>query len=289
VTLTRTFQVGDLTCHTLEGGRQWLDGGAMFGIVPRVLWERVIDVDDKNRIPLAMRCLAIEHPEGLVLVDTGVGNKEDDKFRGIYGIANDGDPGPTQLEDGLATLGYAPEDVRFVLNTHLHFDHAGGNTFRDGTGRVAPTFPNARYVVQRGELEFAMNTNERTAGSYLPPNFVPVTEAHRWELLDDHREVLPGIRTLATPGHVPHHQSILVESGDQIACFLGDLVPTTRHLRIPWIMGYDLEPVVTMEFKQKILPQAADEGWVLIFEHDPDHLGGTVRPDGRKFVIDRSL
>ena len=172
-----SFTVGDLQCHTIEAGRQWLDGGAMFGIVPKPLWERVIEVDEKNRIPLAMRCLVIEHDDGPVLIDTGLGNKENEKFRSIYGVDNAGAEGRTQLEAGLRELGWGPDDVRWVINTHLHFDHAGGNTFVDEAGHVAPSFPRATYVVARDELAFAMHTNERTAGSYLPPNFVPITDS----------------------------------------------------------------------------------------------------------------
>jgi len=157
-----TFKVGRLTCHALEGGTQRLDGGAMFGVVPKPLWQRRIPADERNRIPLALRCLLVEHDAGLVLVDTGLGNKEDDKFKDIYGVANEGKNGRTQLEDALAELGYQPADIRWVIDTHLHFDHAGGNTYRDPSGRVTPSFPQARYVVQRKELEFARHTNERS-------------------------------------------------------------------------------------------------------------------------------
>src|SRR2546428_3806572 len=155
-----TFQVGRLRCHALEAGMQRLDGGAMFGVVPKPLWERRIPPDGRNRIPLALRCLLVEHDAGLVLIDTGLGNKENDKFRDIYGVENAGAGGRTRLEDALAELGHRPEDVRWVIDTHLHFDHAGGNTWRDPAGSVAPTFPNATYVVQKGELEFARRTNE---------------------------------------------------------------------------------------------------------------------------------
>lgn len=284
-----TFSVGDLRCHTIEAGRQWLDGGAMFGVVPKVLWQRTIDVDDKNRIPLAMRCLLVEHDDGLVLVDTGLGNKENEKFRSIYGVDNAGAGGLTHLEDGLHQLGFSPDDVRTVINTHLHFDHAGGNTRVGADGRVEPAFPAATYVLARPELEFAGNTNERTAGSYLPPNFEPITGAGRWRLQDEPGVVVPGVSTLATPGHVPHHRSVLVTSAGETACFLGDLVPTTRHLPLPWIMGYDLEPLVTLENKRELLGRAVDEGWTLVFEHDPDRGRGVPTRDGDRIVLSESL
>ena len=276
-----TFQVGRLTCHTLEAGLQRLDGGAMFGVVPKPLWERRIPPDERNRIPLALRCLLVEHDAGLVLIDTGLGNKESDKFKDIYGVANEGTGGRTRLEDALARLGYRPEDVRWVINTHLHFDHAGGNTYRDPAGNVVPTFPGARYVVQKGELDFARHTNERTAASYLPHNFEPVS----FELVDGEAEVLPGIRCLPTPGHVPFHQSVLVESGGERACFLADLVPTSAHLPLPWIMGYDLLPLTTLESKRQLYRRAEAEGWVLVFEHDPGVAAGRLGREGKGFGL----
>jgi glyoxylase-like metal-dependent hydrolase (beta-lactamase superfamily II) len=276
-----TFRVGHLTCHALEAGRQHLDGGAMFGVVPKALWERRIPADARNRIPLALRCLVVEHEDGLVLIDTGIGNKEDAKFSDIYGLENAGTGGRTLLEDALRELGHGPDDVRWVIDTHLHFDHAGGNTWRDPAGRVAPAFPRARYVVQRGELEFARHTNERTAGSYLKHNFdgVPFT------LCDGEAEPLPGIRCLPTPGHVPFHTSILIESGGERACFLADLVPTSAHLPLPWIMGYDLEPLVTLESRRRLYQRAEGEGWLLVFEHDPEVVAGRLGREGKAFGL----
>src|SRR2546430_13069787 len=236
-----TFQVGRFRCHALEGGSQRLDGGAMFGVVPKPLWQRRIPADERNRIPLALRCLLVEHDDGLVLVDTGLGNKEDEKFKDIYGVVNEGKDGRTQLEDSLAELGHAPADVRWVIDTHLHFDHAGGNTYRDPSGRVTLSFPKARYVVQRGELEFARHTNERTAASYLPPNF----EAVPFMLIDGEAQPLPGFRCLPTPGHVPYHQSVLVESSGGRGSFPAGRRPTSGALPPPWVLGYDLEPPVS--------------------------------------------
>jgi glyoxylase-like metal-dependent hydrolase (beta-lactamase superfamily II) len=254
----------------------------MFGVVPKPLWEKRIPADPRNRIPLGLRCLLIEHPGGLVLVDTGVGNKEDAKFRDIYGIENEGREGPTALEDALRAAGHRPEDVRWVINTHLHFDHGGGNTVKRESGGVEPAFPNATYVVQQGELDFATSPNERIRASYLKHNFAPVTEAGRWKLVDGEVEVVPGIRVLPTPGHVPFHQSIVVADGGETALYLGDLVPTSAHLPGPWIMGYDLEPLVTLETKKRVLARAAREGWQLIFEHDPAVARGRIAVDEKK-------
>ena len=287
MSLVTTFRVGRLTCHVLEGGTQRLDGGAMFGIVPKPLWNRRIEADEENRISLALRCLLIEHPDGPVLVDTGIGNKEPEKFRLIYGVENSGVHGATQLDDALHEVGLSAGDVRWVVNTHLHFDHAGGNTMLpqngDGGGEPQVAFPNATYVVQEKELEFGSRANERTAGSYFSKNFAPVAAADRWRLVRGDVDVLPGVRAILTPGHVPYHQSILVSDAGETACFLADLVPTTAHLPLPWIMGYDLEPMVTLESKRILLGRAEAEGWTLVFEHDPEHGLGRVVREGKSF------
>ena len=291
MTLLHSFQVGGLRCHTLEGGVQRLDGGAMFGVVPRTLWQTRIQPDERNRIPLAMRCVLVEHGDGLVLIDTALGNKEDAKFIDIYGVENQGLEGATQLEDALASAGFLPRDIKWVVNTHLHFDHAGGNTTmdpdleNDPRRHVRPTFPNATYVVQRGELDFARHTNERTRASYLPHNFEPIAAANRWRLLDGDEEVLPGISVRLTPGHVPFHQAVLLRDGGETALFVGDLFPTTAHLPLPWIMGYDLEPLRTLESKRAILNEAVDGGWRLIFEHDPRVVMAAPVRDGKTVVL----
>ena len=276
-----TFTVGRLTCHALEAGRLRLDGGSMFGAVPKTLWERRATPDARNRIPLAMRCLLIEHDAGLVLVDTGLGNKENEKFNDIYGVENAGADGRTALEDALAALGHRPDDVAWVINSHLHFDHAGGDTRRDPNGAVVPAFPRARYAVQRGELEFARHTNERTQGSYLAHNFAGID----FSLVNGEAEVLPGIRCLPTPGHVPFHQSVVVESGGERACFLADLVPTSAHLPLPWIMGYDLEPLRTLESRRALYARAEAEGWRLVFEHDPRVVAGRLTREDKGFAL----
>jgi len=282
----RTTSVGRFRLHALQAGMQRLDGGAMFGVVPRPLWERRIAPDERNRIALGMRCLLIEHDDGLVLVDSGLGNKEGAKFREIYGVENSAPGGRTWLEAALAQLGHAPADVTTVVNTHLHFDHAGGNTYMDEAGMVHPSFPRARYLVQRGELHYATHTNERTAASYFPHNWEALQGRGQLELLDGQREVLPGISVVASPGHVPHHQSVLVDGGGgAIACFLGDVCPTASHLPLPWIMGYDVEPLVTLESKRRLLARAADEEWLLVFEHDAAHAWGRAEHDGKAYAL----
>jgi glyoxylase-like metal-dependent hydrolase (beta-lactamase superfamily II) len=291
VTLSQSFQVGGLRCHLLEGGFQRLDGGAMFGVIPYPLWIRRVPHDDRHRILLAMRCLLVEHPDGPVLVDTGLGNKEDRKFLDIYGVENDGLEGATQLEDALAVAGFLPRDVRWVINTHLHFDHAGGNTTLDpeleGDPRrhVRPSYPNATYVVQKGELEFARKANERTRASYLPHNFEPIASANRWRLLEGDGEVLAGISVRVTPGHVPWLQTVVVHDRGETAAFMSDLIPLTAHLPLPWIMGYDVEPLRTLESKRAFVDEAVRGGWKLVFEHDPAVAMGRLVREGKDTVL----
>lgn len=283
--LLETRTLGRWRIHAIQAGGQQLDGGAMFGVVPKTLWERRLPADAKNRIPMGMRCLLIEHDDGLVLIDTGSGNKETTKFHDIYGIENGGENGRTALEDGIRAAGFTPDDIALVINTHLHFDHAGGNTWRAPTGEVQPTFPNARYVVQGGEHAYATNTNERTAASYFPLNWDAIFAGGRFELISGDREIVSGISVRQTPGHTPFHQSVLIRSGGETCCFLGDVVPTTHHLPLPWIMGYDVEPLVTLESKRALLADAVREDWLLVFEHDA-HVGfGRAAHDGKSYGL----
>ncbi len=275
--LVRTLVLGAMRVHAVEAGLQWLDGGAMFGVVPKPLWEKRIPADSRNRIPLALRCLLVETPEALVLVDSGIGNKESEKFRAIYGVDNPGDP--TRLEDGIRASGFQPEDVDLVVNTHLHFDHAGGNTVLRPDGRMVPAFPSARYVIQKGELEFATSSNERVRASYMTKNFAPLVEAGRVDPVEGALRVVEGMELLPTPGHTPYHQSILLRSQGETAVFLADLCPTAAHLPLPWIMGYDLEPLVTLETKRVLWERARREGWILIFQHDARVPWGRMAPD----------
>ncbi|HEV7590868.1 MAG TPA: MBL fold metallo-hydrolase [Longimicrobium sp.] len=282
-TLVRTRTLGGFRIHALEAGLQRLDGGAMFGVVPKPLWERRIPADARNRIPLALRCLLVETPDALVLVETGLGNKENEKFLDIYGVDNAPSDArwPDRLQEAVAAAGFSPADVSVVIDTHLHFDHAGGNTFRDAEGQVRVSFPNARYHVQRGEWEWAHRANERTSASYLPHNYEPVMEAGLMELVEGDGEIVPGVSVYRTPGHCPHHQSVLVASGGETACFLADVVPTMAHLPLPWIMGYDVEPLVTLESKRALLRRAVDERWLLVSTHDPFTPWGYAVADGK--------
>jgi glyoxylase-like metal-dependent hydrolase (beta-lactamase superfamily II) len=199
-------------------------------------------------------------------LDTGIGNKESEKFRDIYGVDNAGDP--TRLETAMRSLGFDPVDVDLVVNTHLHFDHAGGNVIFGPDQSLMPAFPRARTVVQRGELEFAASANERVRASYMDKNFRPLVEAGLVDLVDGATDLTDGIRLLPTPGHTPFHQSVILRDRGDTAIFLADLCPTAAHLPLPWIMGYDLEPLVTLETKRRVWQEAREEGWTLIFQHD---------------------
>jgi glyoxylase-like metal-dependent hydrolase (beta-lactamase superfamily II) len=278
-------KIGGFTVHAIQAGGQKLDGGAMFGVVPKPLWEKRIPADERNRIQLGMRCLLIEHPSGLVLIDTGAGNKENEKFKDIYGLENEGAEGRTMLEDGLQQIGVTPADIAIVINTHLHFDHAGGNTRNRPDGSLEISFPNATYIVRRGEYDYAMQPNERTAASYFERNYAPLEAADKIEFVAREKTIVKGIKVIPTPGHTPFHQSILIESAGERAFYLGDLVPTHAHLPLPWIMGYDVEPLVTLETKRRILKQALEEQWLVIFEHDANIAWGRVEYDMKAYKL----
>ncbi len=276
--MLRHTTLGDFKLYLLSDGIFGLDGGAMFGVVPKVLWQKSIAPDNSNRIKLGLNCLLVVTPKYKLLVDTGIGEKLDPKFKGIYAVSKS-----TDLLKSLKTLGIAPDEIDVVINTHLHFDHVGGNT-RESTGELACTFPKAKYVIQRGEWEDAINPNDRTKGSYLEENFLPVEKSGQLELIDGPCEIVKGVSTYVTGGHTPHHQSVFVESDDRVAFYLGDLIPTSHHLRIPWVMGYDLYPLDTIRMKKKLLDRALNEKWLLIFEHDPEVGMCYLGRDGDKLI-----
>ena len=259
------MRLGKMQLHVVGDGGFRLDGGAMFGVVPRVLWEKKSPPDELNRIRMATNCLLIEAPDGLVLIDTGIGDKNDDKFRKMFGMEENS----IRLPESLSRAGFSTEDVNHVLLTHLHFDHCGWNTRADGN-RLMPTFPNATYWIESGELEHARNPSPRDRASYDGRNWEPLFEAGVVQSFDDGAEPLPGVRAVKVPGHNADMCVVQIESDGDQAVFWADLVPTTKHLPVPWVMGFDLYPVETVENKQHWLPRAHREGWLCFFEHDPD-------------------
>jgi len=264
------MHLGDIEVRYLDGGNFWLDGGAMFGVVPKVFWDKKSPPDEKNRICMRANSLLVRAHHKTIVIETGNGTKWEPKQRAIYAV-QEGDP----LLDSLASQGVQPRDVDLVINTHLHFDHAGGNT-RIENGRAVPTFPRARYVVQRGELAHAAVPTERDRASYFPENFQPITEAGLWDLSDGDAEILPGISVARIPGHNADIQAIILTGGGKTLAFVADLLPTRHHIPLPWIMAYDLYPLQTLETKRQWLPRMAKENWIVVFGHDPDVAGATL-------------
>ena len=263
------MELGDLKLTAASDGEFRLDGGAMFGVVPRTLWEKPAPPDDRNRIRMGTNCLLVERGSDLLLIDTGIGDKHDARFQGIYGM----DPGAVRLPESIRRAGYELGDVTHVLLSHLHFDHCGWNTRVSDAegGRMVPTFPNARYWLQRGEVEHGREPNERDRASYFPENWEPLIEAGVAELFGDQAEPIPGVRAVRAPGHNADMCIVLLDGGGgRRAVYWADLVPTTAHVAYPWIMSYDLYPLTTLENKQRWLPRAAEGDWLCIFEHDPD-------------------
>lgn len=255
-----------------------LDGGAMFGVVPRNLWSRVCPPDDQNRIRMNMNCLFIEGAGERILIDTGIGEKWSDKQRAMYGIDR-----VRSFDESLnAVAGVGSSEITIVINTHLHFDHAGGNSVMNGEGRAVPAFPNARYFASLAEYEHAESPNERDRASYYADNWRPMKESGQLELKDGFYEVVPGLTMETYAGHNRSMQCPRLESGGQTLFGFADLVPTRAHVPFAWVMGYDLYPVETVSAKKKLLPQAARENWTCLFYHDADTPLGRIIQDGEK-------
>ena len=275
------MNLGDYRIEIIPDSEFRLDGGAMFGVVPRVLWEKVAPPDELNRIRLNMNCLFIETPTEKILVETGIGEKWTDKQIKNYGIFRT----KPFAEALFERTGFRPEDITIVVNTHLHFDHAGGNTIleekneRRGAGEKSqrpksevrspiPQFPNARYYVSRREFEHASNPSERDRASYLKENWEPLARSGQLELMADEYEVVEGLTVQTVRGHSETMQTVCLRRGGETLYGFADLIPTAAHLPYPWIMGYDLYPTETLEAKKRLIPQALAENWICLFYHD---------------------
>jgi glyoxylase-like metal-dependent hydrolase (beta-lactamase superfamily II) len=267
------LKLGDLEFHVLVDGYVSLDGGAMFGVVPKVFWEKKIPPDGRNRVQLAMNCLLVHAGGKRILVETGMGAKMPPKLRDIYAIE-----GP-YLNDRLAEHGLDPSEIDIVINTHLHFDHCGGNT-RLEKDKIVAAYPNAKYVVQRGEFEHAKHPNERDRASYLMDNYAPLEAKGKLALLEGDRAIAPGVELIRVPGHTANMQCVKLSGGGKNAFFLADIAPTTAHLPLAWIMGYDLYPVTTLESKKKWFPELVKEGWIALFCHDTKTQAAYLRERG---------
>src|SRR5512145_486306 len=256
------MRIGEWDIQIVSGGPFRLDGGAMFGTVPKVVWNPLLPADEQNRIPMATNCLLLRRPGQVVLVDAGNGDKEDAVFRDRFQLE---DPGA--LETNLGRLGVAPGDVDLLVLSHLHFDHAGGATRLDADGEAVPRFPNARAVVQKLELADARQPNLRVRASYLPWNWEPLAAAGRLETLDGSAELLPGLSVRLAPGHMPGLQIVVIEGEGRKLIYPADLIPTSRHIQPAWVMGYDLDVVACIHERLKLLEEITGTEAVLVFEH----------------------
>ena len=277
------MRLGRFELRLLSDGEFRLDGGAMFGVVPKVLWQALKEPDEHNRIRMTTNCLLVEAGDDLVLVDTGVGDKLDARSQQIYGLRED----EPRLLDRLEGAGFEPHDVTHVLLTHLHFDHCGWNTRRRDT-RVVPTFPKARYWINRAEVEHARSPNLRDRSSYIPDNWEPLFEAGQVELFDAEAEPIEGVKAALAAGHSPGMCVVELNGGnDARGVFFADLVPTAAHVPYPWIMAFDLEPMKTLEAKKRWIPRAAAGGWLCVFEHDADEpLGHIVEVEPGRYIAE---
>lgn len=277
------MKIGKYKITPLNTGTFGLDGGAMFGIIPKPLWERAIPADEKNRITLGARCLLLQSESRNILIDTGVGKFWDDKFHKIYDLQNE----QTHLEKSLLNAGLKPEDITDVILTHLHFDHTGGST-KKSNNNWEPAFPNAKYYVQKEHYEWAVNPSDRDRGSFIDTRFKPLKEHGVLELLettgfDDE------IEFVLVNGHTFSQQMVKISDSSQTLLFCADLLPTSAHIPIPYVMGYDLQPLVTVQEKKEILQKAVDEKWLLIFEHDATCLGATVKIGEKGFGLEEKI
>jgi glyoxylase-like metal-dependent hydrolase (beta-lactamase superfamily II) len=255
------MKLGGFNVYTLSDGTFALDGGQMFGVIPKALWEKKNPADSRNRVRLSLTCVLVQTGGTNVLIETGIGDKFDTKHLDIYGVDHS-----TTLVEELKAHSLSLEDIDLVINTHLHFDHCGWNTRRDGS-KLVPTFPRARYIIQQGEWEHACAPTERDRGSYIEEFFAEAEK--QTEFLDGDTEVLPGIRAEVLPGHTRYLQGVRITSEGQEAYFISDLVPTLSHLQYPWIMSFDLYPMETLANKKRLLPQLAAEKALVVFPHDP--------------------
>jgi len=258
----QTLSLGDFELIVVSDGIYHLDGGAFFGVVPKALWQKKAAPDEHNRVLLGLNSVVVRTGKHTVLIETGIGNKLPDKLRRIYGQ-------PAQLLEGLSAAGISPDDIDVVINTHLHFDHCGWNTVRRGDQFVA-TFPKASYYVQAGEWRHGRRQLERDAISYIGANYDPLVANEKMQLLHGDQDIVPGISVKVFAGHTRHMQAVFVQSAGKTACYISDLIPTTAHLDLTWVMAFDLFPLETIESRKRFYSQAIPETWLTLFTHDPN-------------------
>jgi len=253
--------LGDFELSVFSDGTYPLDGGAFFGVIPKIMWSRKMAADDKNGITSGLNSLLVRTGKETVLIETGIGNKLPDRMVKFYGQ-------PAKLLDNLGAAGIAPDDIDIVINSHLHFDHCGWNTIRDKSGKIVPTFPRAKYYAPEGEWQYARHPSERDAISFISENYDPLVESGRMTLLKGGEEILPGITVQTFPGHTAHMQAVIIRSEGRTACYISDLIPTTAHIDTTWGMSFDLYPLQTIGSKKRYYAQSIPEKWLTVFTHD---------------------
>lgn len=270
--------LGAFELTALSDGTYYLDGGAFFGIVPKVLWSKRMPSDEQNRVPTGLNCVLVRTDERNILIETGVGNKLSEKMVQIYGQ-------PAKLLDTLNAAGVGPENIDIVINSHLHFDHCGWNTIRQ-SGQIKPTFPKAKYYAQEGEWQHA-HQGQRDTVSYLHENYDPLVKSGQMQLLKGNQEIIPGISVEVFPGHTRDMQAIMIRSGGQTACYISDLIPTSAHVEVNWVMGFDLYPLETIESRKRYYARAIPENWLTMFTHDPKVPWAYLGKDERGKIVSK--
>jgi len=277
-----SLTLGDFELSIFSDGTYPLDGGAFFGVVPKVMWSRKVTADERNYVEAGLNSLLIRTQKQTVLVETGMGNKLSERMVKFYGQ-------PAKLLASLAAGGLSVMDIDVVINTHLHFDHCGWNTVRGKDGKIVPTFPRAKYYAPEGEWQYARKPSERDAISYIPDNYDPLVQSGQMTLLTGGEEIVPGISVKTFPGHTAHMQAVIVESGGRTACYISDLIPTTAHIDITWGMAFDLYPLQTIESKKQYYAKAIPEKWLTVFTHDPKMPWAYVEEDESGKMVARAV
>ena len=273
--------IGNFELTIFSDGKYLLDGGAFFGVVPKVMWAKKVNVDDKNRVLTGLNSLLVRTGDRNILIETGIGNKLSERMIRFYGQ-------PAELLDNMSAGGVSPDDIDIVFNTHLHFDHCGWNTIR-ANDRIIPTFPKAKYYVQEGEWQHACRQFERDRISYISDNYDPLINTGQMELLRGDREIVPGISVRVFPGHTAYMQAVIIESRGRKACYISDLIPTRAHIDLTWGMSFDLFPVDTIESKKKYYAESIPEKWLTVFTHDPELPWAYVERDTEGKLLAQTL
>ena len=275
------LEIGNISVRSIEGGRFWLDGGAMFGVIPRALWEPLCPTDDRNRIQMACNCLLIKNAGEYILIESGCGNRFNDKERDIFGITDSG-----SLSDNLRSEGVQADEISHVILTHLHFDHAAGALSTAEDGSVLPTFTNAFYWIQKREFEDAQARRSIMRTSYVVEDLQQLIDSGQTRFLNGNAEIMPGVRTRITGGHTANHQAVLIEDAGQTLVYPGDLIPTRAHLPPYWVMAYDMYPYDTIVRKREWIQTAVSREWIVAWDHDPDCRWSLLRRDGNHVVAE---